>query len=395
MSPHTRFLFAAALGAVLSPAVALAAPDDPVEPPPVAIEAPVEIEERPVVRTLRPDHFDGDDNVVIDGEYDDVFGAGDTVELKGPVDDNAFLAGRELEITATVGGDVFAAGEVITIDQPVSGDVFALGADVIVTPNASVGGDIYSMSRSLVLDGPVYGSVHAGAGRVELGSSVAGDVEVQVGQLIVTDGASIAGDLDYKAPTPTDGVDDIVDGAVTFTEQAEEEVTFVEEEEPTALEAVAGWAGWLVWDYLSKLIVGAVCLFLGGMGVTRVAETVRDKPAESLGYGFLTLIVVPPAALLCIATVIPMSLGFLGLLGLGVLMFLGQLVTARWIGEGIFRATRPELTPTGLGALAVGLVPVSILFNVPWISFLAVLTGSLIGMGAIVTTVLRRRGAAA
>ncbi len=385
---RSTFSALALAGALLIPTAGLAAPEEVPEAAPDVIEAPVEIEAG--VPRL-PDGTGFDDRVVFDRAYDDVMGMGEEVTVTGTVQDNAFLMGQDVLTSAPLGGDLFAGGETITIDEPIAGDLYALGAEVVLGPRASVGGDVYGLSGELRLEGPVGGSVHVGAGRVELASTIGGDVELRIGELVIEPGARIDGDLDYIAPRPFD-VDSIVAGTVTFTEDTDMDAGFsgFEPEPPTALEAVMAWTGWRIWDYLSKLLVGAVFIALGGVAAARVSQTLREAPAESLGIGFLTLIVLPVASVLCIATVIPMSLGFLGLLTWGVLLFLGQIVTAQWLGELIFGAARPESAPTPYAALAVGLVPVSILFGVPWLAFLAVLTASLLGMGAVVKAIVRR-----
>ena len=404
-----------ALFAALMGPQALAAPMQPADDAETVGFAPApDVEEG--LEAPAPRHtqgFLGGERVVFDKPHADVFGAGETVEVAAPVDDNAFLAGRMIVISAPVGGDVFAAGETVQIDRPVGGDVFAAGADVLIGPDGSVGGEVYGFGRTVVLSGPLDGSLHAGAGRVELGARIGGDVEVEVGELVMVEGAQVVGDLDYVAPQPTPGIEGFVDGQVTFSEQTDDdfeidvdldpeeleaiEAAFAQEEEDSSfLSAAIGWTSWWLWDYLSKLIVGAVFLALGGAASVRVAKVIRDTPAESLGIGFVTLVLLPPLALLCMATIIPLSLGILTLMALGVLMFLGQIVTAQWLGDLFLQRVRPGSLHAPRVALAVGLVPVCTLFMMPtWISFLAVLSASLIGMGAIVTTIVRRDGAAA
>ncbi|MEO0604798.1 MAG: polymer-forming cytoskeletal protein [Myxococcota bacterium] len=376
----------ATAGALMFAVGAYAQSDEPTEP--IVPDVP-EIVEAEVPAERFPDGFGADDNVRFDQPHDDIFGMGEAVEVKARVADNAFVMGREVTIDAPIGGDVFAMGETVTINQVVDGDVYAMGAEVSIGPDGSVDGDIYGLAGEILVEGPVAGTLNGATGQLTLASVVSGDVNVDVGELIARDGARILGDLDYRAPDPTDGIDGVVDGEVTFTVDTDEDFASFEVEEPTAFEAAMGWTGWRLWDYLSKLLVGIVFIAIGGAAASRVSQTLQDKPAESLGIGFLTLIALPAASVLCIATVIPMSLGFLGLITWGVLMFLGQIVVGRWLGDLILGAVRPDRESTPYAALAVGLIPVSLAFGLPWVAFLAVLTASLLGMGAIVKSIVR------
>ncbi|MEN0063737.1 MAG: polymer-forming cytoskeletal protein [Myxococcota bacterium] len=340
--------------------------------------------------------FEMGDAVEFGQPYDDVFGMGDEIAVVAPVKDNAFLMGREIHLTSPVGGDLFAMGETIAIDEAVGGDVYAMGADVIVGPEGSVGGDIYGLGREIVAGGPVAGSLNAGAGRVEIAAPVSGDVAVEVGELVVT--SRIGGDLEYTAPAPAEGIDSFVVGQVAFTERIDDGdgdergviQVWDDDPKPSVFSSVVTWTGLRLWEYLSKLLVGIAFIVLGGMGAVRVAQTVRQSPAESFGVGFLTLVLLPTASTLLMITLIPMALGFLGWLAFWVLLYLGQLVTAQWLGVLVLRQVVPEREPTPVRALAVGLIPVTIAFGLPWVWFLAVLTASLVGMGAIVLAVWRR-----
>lgn len=390
-----RMLSLAVLGSTLGlGAVALAAPDEPQTPDEPVAEAPAFAEVR------YPDGFEADQRAIFDEPVDDAFGMGEVVEINAQVVDNAFVMGRTMTVAAPIGGDLFAMGETITIDSVVDGDVWAMGADVIIAPTGEVRGDVHGLAGTVDVSGPIRGNLNAGAGRVELAAVIDGSVNAEVGEFVVEDGGQIVGDLSYRAPEATDGLDAIVGGTVEFTEQVEGEgldidLESFEAEPPSTLERAGSWVGMRLWDYLSKFLVGVVLIAIGGTAMANVMSAAREKPAESLGVGFLTLILVPVVSFLCIVTFVPMTLGFLGLLALFVGMYVGQLVTAYWLGDTVLRAANPESLPSPYAALAVGLIPVVVLFGVPYLSFLAVLLASLVGLGAIVNRVRSLRRAPA
>ncbi len=370
------------------PALAMAAEPEPAGPEPTGPEGasgPAPVED--VVLPPLEDGFLADDDIIVDSLYDDLFAMGDEVAIEALVADNAFVMGREVHVRATVDGDLFVMGERIRIDAPVGGDVFALGKDLVVTPQGSIGGTVFALGGGLEVDGPVGGHLHGGFGKARLASAIGGDVDLEVGELEIGDGIQVAGDLHYATVQPVPELDAHVEGVVTFVEKSEEELEFnldeADDPAPSLVGQAAQWTGLRLWDYVSKLLVGAAWLFVGGVSAAGVARTLREQPAESLGTGFLLFVGLPVAAFLCVITILPMSLGFFGFLAWGTMMFVGQLVVAQTLGDVMLQQLRPDAVGRPYVSLAVGLVPVVLAFGLPWVWFLAVVVTAMLGMGAM------------
>jgi cytoskeletal protein CcmA (bactofilin family) len=335
----------------------------------------------PALSAPLPVRFESDEKVVLDAPADDVFAFARQITAGAGISDNGFLFGEEVVIDGPVVGDLFVMAADLRIRGPVGGDVYVFAGNVQLEPGAAIGGHLYAFGGNATLEGPIGGDVTAGAGRLELASLVAGDVSAEVGELTLRDGAGVGGDLDYTAQSAVSGLDDIVGGTVTFT-QAVEETETPEVETSSALGDAWWWGVWTVWEYATKLAVGAVLLLLGGAAASRVGRTLVEDPGRSLGLGFTVSSVALVASTVALATVVLFPLGALGLTALFVALYVGQLAAAQALGDVLLRRFRPEAFGSPIVSLAVGLLPLVLASALPWVGWLAWYVATMFGIGA-------------
>lgn len=388
---------AALLFLLASPALAQAPPADaPVDElphPPVAVEAPAApVPPAPPAVSL-PIEFSADNRVHFDAPRNDVFGMGEEVHILAQVADNALAMGRNVDVQAPVDGDVFGMGETVRIRSMVMGDLYAMAGTVIIEEGAVVQGSVHALAGDIVIKGAVGHHLSAGAGSVTIDGPIGGDVELSVGELELLAGARIDGDLRYEASTEADNASDVVQGDISYTESVDDHMETIEidlgedeaedDEGSGLLAAFAGWTGWRIFAYATTVLLGLVVFGLGGGSATRVGRVLREKPAESLGVGFATLMLLPPVALMCIVTVIPSLLGLVGFLVWGVLLLIAKVFVAQALGDTMLRQWRPDAVGAPIVSMAVGLLPLVLLFGIPWLGGLAQVAVASLGMGAV------------
>lgn len=325
--------------------------------------------------------FEVGQTVQVGEEVSDIFAAGETVTVKATVHNNAFLTGELLRVEHPIQGDLFAAGETLHIDAPVHGNVYVAAGEVLVGPEGHIGGHLRVASGELTIAGPVHGTVSAGAGRVTIQAEVGGDVNVEAGELIVGPDGHLYGDLTYSTPDVAAGVDDATEGAIDWTESVDEEPEEVEEH--GLMEGVAGWWLWLGWGFFSKLIVGAAVLMLGGASAGRVGRVLRERPAQSLGFGMAGMILVPLLSVLACIMVVPLPLGVLAMMAFGALLYVGQLISAQALGDEILRRFRPGALGRPMISMSVGLLPLVLLSALPWLGDMVWFLATMMGAGAL------------
>ncbi len=323
--------------------------------------------------------------------------AGDDVSLGGRIEGSAIMAGGRSEVAAHVMGDavlaggtvevrgqvddnVYTAGGDVRIDATVRGDVLAAGGTVLISRSADVAGDMTLAGGSLIVDGRVGGRLSAYAGSVSIDGRIDGDVEVAAERVRLGPEARIGGRLIYRSPErPEIAAGAVIAGGV---ERAHRRVTGINAESGFG-RVIAGVfrALWLA----GVLLIGAALILLLPGFSREAAATVRTDPVASLALGFAVLVAVPLAAIVLFITIIGIPLGLVVLLGYGLLLMLGYVTAAVFIGDAaLARLRRADAGQAGWRVLFLtgALLLIAMLRWVPWIGDAAVFVLFLVGLGA-------------
>lgn len=384
--------------------------------------------------------FKSGENVIIgEGEVvnDDLYMTGDTMTVRGRVVGDVVAAGRVIFIEGVVEGDLIAAAQAIVIQGEVEDDVRIAGMTLKLASGARVGDDVFvagfsfeseprarvagktgitgyqavlggehlqGLEASLValridgrLEGSVDASVESGAGPAWWTRFMQSPVELPVVEpgLTVTDGAWIAGDIDYRSVAAARiGSSAQVQGAVN--QQAPEAEP---EQEPSFGSRLGTALRWLI--VLSLL--GSTLLWLFPDKVVGVTDTLATRPLASLGWGLVTILGFPVAMMLVLVLMSVLTMAF-GMLSLGpgaalalVLGLLAELALAAklWVAVfylapviAAFAGGRWLLTRSGTAeksrylSLLLGLALLAVLSLIPFLGVLARLSVVVLGLGA-------------
>ena len=289
----------------------------------------------------------------------------------------------------------------IIIEGTVTGDVSGLAGDVLIREGGVVEGNLDVAAGSIRIDGTVQGSVSTGsgavrigetgvvqgtfdvgAGNVEIDGTIDGDVTIGADTIRLGDAATIGGSLTYDGDLQ--GNREAVQGTITRDSSINVGPGIFDNIQPFA-------------DFVFTLsilflnfVLGALLLVLFPGFSERVADRVSTDPVRTglVGLGFLIAV---PLLLIAIAiTIIGIPVALAG--GLAFLMFV-------WIGivYGRFALGYWLLSYTDVdnrwAALALGLVIGAALGQIPLLGGLVNFVIFLLGLGALVLGLYRRRGA--
>lgn len=320
----------------------------------------------------------------------DLFLMAQEARTSADVADNAFIMAQTYEQVGTIHGDLFVMAETVVLDGPIEGDVYALADRVEITDNAEILGTVQVGAGSLELSGPIAGDLSAEVGRLVIASPVAGDVKINVEELDVRKGAVIGGDLTYSSSTENPELEAMVGGEVEYTftpvELDSEEPEEEEEEAGSVIGAMVWWAGMRGWGFFTKLLVGSVLLLIGGERIAAIGRRAVSHPGQSLGMGFVVGAALPVASLLALATVVPFPLGLLGFAVWFISLYVAQIFAAQAIGDMLLKRVQPDAVGNPYLSLAIGLVPLILLCALPWLGTLAWIAATLLGLGAMWST---------
>lgn len=300
----------------------------------------------------------------------------------------------------TVDGLEVVAGTVV-VRGTVEGDLSGTAGTIVVERTGTVTGDVSASTGSLRISGAVQGDVNTGAGSVSVGPSgaVLGEFNVGSGSVVIQ--GRIAGPATVGADTITVGSNAVLEqglrydaNSLTVEDGATVSGEVVRDESISNSEfALFDVPDFLVFVYgtLVNLALGAILLVLFPGGSRRIAETVADRPLRSAGIGLATVVVVPLVLVLTAVTIIGIPLALLGAVLFGITAWAG-LVYGRF-ALAAWALSRADVDSRWV-ALLVGVVGLGLVGAIPILGGLVDFVVSLLGLGAIATTVVSARRSA-
>jgi len=309
--------------------------------------------------------------------------AGGSVSTAGEIDGDLVAAAGELSIGGAIGDDLYAAGGNVQFDAIVQGNARVAGGDVNVGPATVVVGGLSLAGARVEFNGNAHEYLHASGGSVRINGIVQGDAEVRAEELVVGPEARIGGRLLYRGS----GEPEVAAGALIsggLEAMPDDEVHRFDELRPRAHDAVHGF-GRLLW-FAGVFAAGALYLLLVPRFASEAAATVGRKPLPSLGLGLAIALCVPFVAAVLLITIIGIPLALLLVALYLVVLFLGWMTTALYLGQrglAVLRAGQPTTRGWQIVALLLALVALWLVRQVPVIGGLVGLVALLVGIGAL------------
>jgi len=325
-------------------------------------------------------------SIIIDGTVNgDIFGIGQEITISGTVNGGVTLVGETLTLNGQVAHGARLAGETINVNSSIGRDIAAAGATLKVGGTAEIAGDLVLGFGTAYINGHVNGNIKGGGGEVTITNGVGGNVDLAVDKLTITSAANIEGDLVYTSEN---------EAIIQSGAQLSGSTTHNVPERPAEPSPFSVARGKLL-GFLMILVIGIIVILLATERVSAMADSIRNKPWPSLGWGALVLFVTPIAALIVICTIIGLPLGLIALALWGIAIYLSQIPVGFLIGRLIIRRNG-EIESRGLmiGALALGLVILLVLGLIPYIGWLVMLLTIMFGLGSLVVLVARLRAKA-
>jgi cytoskeletal protein CcmA (bactofilin family) len=336
--------------------------------------------------------------------------------------DGKLRADREIRVPGgeTITTDLYAFGGTITIDGTVEGDVVASGGTIAI--NGSVGGDVLAAGGTVTISGEVTGDVRMAGGQLTLSGSVGEDLMAAGGQVEVAAAGRVGEDLVLSAGQAT--VSGSVAGSITGGAGAYSrsgtvggtDNVVVPEAEPVADQTTDRILD-AVQHFVAVLIIGLLALWLAPRLLGAAESLVRRQPLVAAGWGVVALVgfvlgLVVLSLLVVVAAVLLAAIGLDALAGVEILVgivailglvlafvlsvgFLADVVIALTIVFLAGRATAPDrergLELRVVATLAMAIAVVVILTSLPVVGGWIKLAVVLLGTGALLAVLLRRR----
>lgn len=312
----------------------------------------------------------------------DLYAAGGAVVVAEPVAEDATLAGGRIDVMAPVGGDLRVTGGKVSINAKVGGDLLAAGGNVSISPDSRVGGDVMLAGGDVRFAGQAMKDVKLAGGKLVLAGEVKGNARLYGQDIRLEPGARILGDLTYNSRNPlSDEELALVTGNVSREDHA-----------PGRNDSAGG--GWVhPIFFISMLACGSILFLVFPNAVRGTEQAMWHAPLKSLALGLVLLFALPPVAVLFMITVIGIPIGFGLMLLYPLLLLLGYLCAALFVGHAVAHALKQSGrtgTAWQVGFLALALLLLSLAAGIPVLGGMLVFLVALMGMGALVQWLYRR-----
>ncbi len=321
------------------------------------------------------------------GVLGDVFAAGETLQIGGHVEGGLSAAGETVHIDGEVSRGARVAGATVDVTGRIGRDLMLASREFTLAPGASIGQDLYFGAGSIMLSGDIEGDLRGGAEDLTIRGTVGGNVNVEVGTLVIDPEARILGDLTYRSREEAAIPAGTVEGNVSYSQYPGDRMRgrFFPDVEILGPLAVLASVMWRVSWYLMTLLVGIVLILLTPRRMAGAATVCRTDTGPVAGWGAIALFGTPIAAILISLTFIGLPLGIIVLLLWGILLYLAQLPVSLLIGHLILGHRKPLENKGGMiGALALGLLILTLLRAMPAAGLLIWLATALFGLGGMV-----------
>ena len=313
----------------------------------------------------------------------DLFQAGDKVSIEDKLDGTAFIAGNEIKINNTIDGIGFVAGNKltfnanqeylvgagneITIDKDIKKDLFLAANDIKI--NGNVLRDAYLAANTITINGNLNRDNYIYANQVTLKGTFNGNITIYATNINI-EGAKISGTLKYNKDAIVDGINDTIK-TKTYS---------VNPNKITFKEYIYNIVSKYVHITILAIVLVYICEKLFKKSLKQTDDLTVKKTAILCGKGFLILIGVPMIALMLFMTGIFSSVGVIGGIVYGVLVYIANIFTAYTVANKLDKKYFKKNMNSYI-LMIVGLFIIYVLSYIPYIGGIVSLLSLLFGLG--------------
>jgi cytoskeletal protein CcmA (bactofilin family) len=325
----------------------------------------------------------------------DLYAAGGNVEVTEPVRGDVFIAAGRVLLAQPVGGDAFIAGGNVRINDKLAEGLFAAGANVAIEGDIGrharvVGGDV-----SIARGATVNGKATLAAAHVEVAGRVKKDLTIGADSARVN--GRIDGSADISARHIEIGPDAVITGKLTYWSPQEATIDPAAkigggtDYRPVTMPEGMHTAGIValimgkVFLLIGLMVMGSLLVLLFPNFTGTVEKAFSTSPGKSVAVGFGLLIGLPIIGVLFIITLLGIPLGLTVFFLYPMLLMLGYLTAAVFIGDrgmSYLRKGRALTTGTRIIGFIVALIALAFIGALPFIGGLIAFLLLVGGIGA-------------
>ncbi len=354
----------------------------------------------------KDDIYHAGENINIDATVDgDVVLAGSKLTIRDSVRQDLIVAGGEIMVKGYVADDIRAAGGKLTIDSEVGDDVIVAGGEVYITKTAIIHGNLINFSGNIEVYGKVDGMIKSYSGDLKMNGSIGkeaklfgeeilingeinGTSKIAAENITIGENAKFKSDVDYWSEEgEVDFKNSLMGAKASF-----DETLMGDHKEFTWKGFGIAVLGFWVFYLFSALLALILMNWAFANFFSSAAANMNTQFLKSLGYGLIYIFGVPLLILILFIMVIGIPIGlFLGSFYLFSLLF-GHLVTSLLLAHYLNKRSDKHWNFWTIGFLALGIAAsIRLLTFIPFFGALIGILIIAIGYGLLGITLLQKR----
>jgi cytoskeletal protein CcmA (bactofilin family) len=314
-------------------------------------------------------------------------------------------AAQRINIIGPVLGSVRACGQSIEINSIIGRNLVAFGQFLSVGPSTEIAKDATIFSGQVTFEGKVAGRLKIDADRVTLSGYVDGDLIINTRELEIKPNAVIKGNLIYKSPTETKIPAGATIGgevkwikldkdvkvekyhafrSITYMTMGFMIINIIFSAIIFLLSLLVGNVVIIPLVYLSLIASGLIVLSITKNKAIKSVSIMKERPWVALGLGFVLLLIFPLATGLALITLIGIPIAAMFLFGCGILLFMGAIYAALFVGSFLCRLIGIKKKEPSFVCLLLGIIVIASLSLIPVLGVLLIIATLMFGLGSTV-----------
>lgn len=334
--------------------------------------------------TVRDDLYLFGNNVEVRGDVDgDLVSFSYSIISNGEIFGSANIFAYNIDLTGHISGTVRTFAYSTRINCPIEGNFVGMSGWLRIGDKAIISKDFHFVAERLTFDGTIRGKLEGGGDEVKIAGTVFGDVDVEAKRLIIVAPAIIKGNLKYTSPEEAiieDGV--VIEGKIDWDEkEVDSEVA-----DPNILGPIS--LGLDIALFVMAFVTGLFLILLFKDHARTASEQVKRNFWHTLAIGFLAFIIIAGGAIVSAILLVGIPLSIL-LIMVGLIFFyIGKIYAAIPLGNWAIGLISKDAKPGIILQFLLGLIILTIIFQIPFFGFIGYIAAFIIGTGAIVTAVM-------
>ncbi len=316
------------------------------------------------------DLFKAGENIKIEEELDGTaFIAGDKVDLNNKINGIGFVASSELNINFEQ-DYIFGAGSTINIKDNIAKDAFILGEKILIDENVILGRDAYIFTDTLTIKGTINRNLYIYGTTVNIEGTINGNIIVSALELNIDKNAKVIGTLKYNEDASIEGL----------RKDIETKTYKISTNNITFKEYITNFISSYIHITLLAIVLVFICESLFKKSLKETEDINTKKVATLCGKGFLILIGVPIIAMMLLFSGAFVSVGVIGAILYGILMYISNIFTAYFLANILDKKIFKKNMNSYL-LMIIGLFIIYLLGMIPLIGGLISFISMLLGIG--------------